>query len=89
LARGVPILHLIPVPCVCIHISLDVTSLTLYSSSFPHVWHTLSDDIHSLDLPTIRAWSMLLRIVTAEYLSLVPQSSANTSKRDELASHSL
>ena len=72
LARGVPILHIIPVP-------------------FPSVWHTLADDASCLDLPTIQAWSMIFRVLTAEYLGLIPgadETMPYKSRRttDELAS---
>jgi len=65
LARGVPILHLIPVP-------------------FPTVWHTLRDDASAIDLPTIQAWSLIMRVVVAEYLDLFDDNSDDLRPRDEL-----
>jgi glutaminyl-peptide cyclotransferase len=49
---------------------------------FPDVWHTLKDDASALDYPTLRAWSKIMQLVTAEYLALSPAAAAR--KRDEL-----
>ena len=82
LAKGVPVVHLIPVP-------------------FPSVWHKMTvgilqalctelmslkqDDRTALDYPTMRAWSNIVRLVTAEYLQLGPAPTAPLTK-DELVS---
>lgn len=61
-------------------------------NSFPRVWHTLGDDASAIDLPTIQAWSLILRVVTAEYLDLFDGNSDDLASshtrptRDELAS---
>ena len=47
-----------------------VLMLTWQSHSFPSVWHTLKDDASALDLETIRVWTRILRVLTAEYLAL-------------------
>ncbi|KAF8267886.1 glutaminyl-peptide cyclotransferase-like protein [Lactarius quietus] len=56
-----------------------VSVLHVISEPFPRVWHTLADDATALDLPTLRAWNIILRVFFAEYLGLRPESS----KRDE------
>ncbi|KAM0792487.1 hypothetical protein ACM66B_005159 [Microbotryomycetes sp. NB124-2] len=53
LHRGVPVVHMIPLP-------------------FPRVWHTLKDDASALDLDTIKAWTLIIRVTLAEYLGLDP-----------------
>ncbi|KAK4058670.1 hypothetical protein OIO90_000114 [Microbotryomycetes sp. JL221] len=53
LHRGVPVVHMIPLP-------------------FPRVWHTIKDDASALDLNTIKAWTLIIRITIAEYLGLDP-----------------
>ncbi|GAA5941807.1 uncharacterized protein JCM15063_000779 [Sporobolomyces koalae] len=45
----------------------------LISVPFPQVWHTLADDATALDLDTIKAWALILRLTVAEYLGLDPQ----------------
>lgn len=59
-----------------------------FLNSFPSVWHTLRDDASALDLPTIRAWSMIMRGLVAEYLQLGDAivESRRLKRRDELAS---
>ncbi|GAA6001004.1 hypothetical protein JCM10207_007370 [Rhodosporidiobolus poonsookiae] len=44
----------------------------LISVPFPKVWHTMRDDASALDLPTIKAWSLIVRLTVAEYLGLDP-----------------
>ncbi|GAA6026923.1 hypothetical protein JCM8097_005965 [Rhodosporidiobolus ruineniae] len=44
----------------------------LISVPFPKVWHTLADDANALDLPTIKAWALIVRLTVAEYLGLDP-----------------
>ncbi|BGP13990.1 hypothetical protein JCM10213v2_001928 [Rhodosporidiobolus nylandii] len=44
----------------------------LISVPFPKVWHTIKDDASALDLPTIKAWSLIVRLTVAEYLGLDP-----------------
>ncbi|PRQ73924.1 hypothetical protein AAT19DRAFT_15491 [Rhodotorula toruloides] len=44
----------------------------LISVPFPSVWHTIKDDASALDLPTIKAWALILRLTVAEYLGLDP-----------------
>ncbi|PWN30370.1 hypothetical protein BDZ90DRAFT_211168, partial [Jaminaea rosea] len=55
-------------------IANGVPVLHLIPTPFPRVWHTLKDDASALDWPTNYAWSMILRLFTAEYLGLeMPQ----------------
>lgn len=49
-----------------------VSVLHIISEPFPRVWHTLKDDASALDLPTMRRWSLLLRVFLSEYLHLKP-----------------
>ncbi|KIK08171.1 hypothetical protein K443DRAFT_663540 [Laccaria amethystina LaAM-08-1] len=49
-----------------------VSILHIIAEPFPHVWHTLQDDIHALDLPTMRRWNLILRVFMCEYLHLRP-----------------
>ncbi|GAA5970171.1 hypothetical protein JCM11641_000299 [Rhodosporidiobolus odoratus] len=44
----------------------------LISVPFPKVWHSLGDDASALDLPTIKAWALIVRLTVAEYLGLDP-----------------
>ncbi|KAM0753723.1 hypothetical protein T439DRAFT_310525 [Meredithblackwellia eburnea MCA 4105] len=44
----------------------------LITLPFPSVWHTIGDDVTALDLPTIKAWAMIVRLTVAEYLGLDP-----------------
>lgn len=52
------------------------------------------DDVSALDLPTIKAWCLILRLTIAEYLGLDPmlaseKADGNARRRaDELVSHS-
>ncbi|KAH7923475.1 hypothetical protein BV22DRAFT_1106074 [Leucogyrophana mollusca] len=39
---------------------------------FPRVWHTLKDDASALDIPTMRRWNLILRVLMSEYLNLRP-----------------
>ncbi|KAG6336314.1 hypothetical protein ID866_2763, partial [Astraeus odoratus] len=48
---------------------------------FPSVWHTLHDDASALDIPTMRRWNLILRVLMCEYLSLQPLA-ASQSNRD-------
>ncbi|GAA5825448.1 hypothetical protein JCM3770_000811 [Rhodotorula araucariae] len=45
----------------------------LISVPFPKVWHTIKDDASALDLATMKAWSLILRLTVAEYLGLDPR----------------
>ncbi|GAA5953993.1 hypothetical protein JCM3765_000717 [Sporobolomyces pararoseus] len=62
----------------------------LISVPFPKVWHTLGDDASALDLDTIKAWALIIRLTVAEYLGLDPElnkdsnSSSIVVKRQEL-----
>ncbi|KAF8470449.1 glutaminyl-peptide cyclotransferase-like protein [Russula ochroleuca] len=60
-----------------------VSVLHVITEPFPHVWHTLGDDATALDLPTLSAWNVILRVFFAEYLGLRPEPS---SKRGEPSS---
>ncbi|KAF8491032.1 glutaminyl-peptide cyclotransferase-like protein [Russula emetica] len=60
-----------------------VSVLHVIAEPFPRVWHTLGDDATALDLPTLRAWNLILRVFFAEYLGLRPEPS---SKRGEPSS---
>ncbi|BGP53912.1 hypothetical protein JCM8202_006105 [Rhodotorula sphaerocarpa] len=40
---------------------------------FPSSWHTIRDDATALDLPTLKAWSLIVRLTVAEYLGLDPE----------------
>ncbi|GAA5835348.1 hypothetical protein JCM9279_004515 [Rhodotorula babjevae] len=44
----------------------------LISVPFPRVWHTIKDDADALDLPTVKAWALIIRLAVAEYLGLDP-----------------
>ncbi|KAK4698470.1 glutaminyl-peptide cyclotransferase, partial [Phenoliferia sp. Uapishka_3] len=44
----------------------------LITLPFPRVWHTIADDATALDLPTIKAWALIVRLTVAEYLGLDP-----------------
>ncbi|KAL8292879.1 hypothetical protein RQP46_000573 [Phenoliferia psychrophenolica] len=48
----------------------------LITLPFPSVWHTIKDDVTALDLPTIKAWALIVRLAVAEYLGLAPPSKA-------------
>ncbi|GAA5886313.1 hypothetical protein JCM3774_002964, partial [Rhodotorula dairenensis] len=49
---------------------------------FPPVWHTIKDDAAALDLGTIKAWALILRLTVAEYLGLDPNATlANANDR--------
>ncbi|KAI0306235.1 hypothetical protein B0F90DRAFT_1688185 [Multifurca ochricompacta] len=50
-----------------------VSILHVIAEPFPRVWHTLGDDATALDLPTLRAWNLILRVFFAEYLGLRPE----------------
>ncbi|KAH9955265.1 hypothetical protein BC827DRAFT_1379132 [Russula dissimulans] len=52
-----------------------VSVLHVIADPFPRVWHTLGDDATALDLPTLRAWNLILRVFFAEYLGLRPEPS--------------
>ncbi|GAA94183.1 hypothetical protein E5Q_00831 [Mixia osmundae IAM 14324] len=54
----------------------------LIPAPFPAVWHTLRDDASGLDLPTIHAWALIVRLATAEYLGLSPGKASG--ERDEM-----
>ncbi|KAJ3573432.1 hypothetical protein NP233_g2429 [Leucocoprinus birnbaumii] len=58
-----------------------VSVLHIIAEPFPRVWHTLRDDASALDLPTMRRWSLLLRVFLSEYLHLKPEV---LGKREEL-----
>lgn len=45
----------------------------LIATPFPPVWHTIRDDASALDLPTIKAWALIVRLTVAEYLGLDPE----------------
>ncbi|GAA5980885.1 hypothetical protein JCM5350_003741 [Sporobolomyces pararoseus] len=62
----------------------------LISVPFPKVWHTLEDDSSTLDLDTIKAWALIIRLTVAEYLGLDPeiQRRPTENKRQELISRS-
>ncbi|EPS96822.1 hypothetical protein FOMPIDRAFT_1052943 [Fomitopsis schrenkii] len=51
---------------------LGVTILHVISSPFPNVWHTIKDDATALDIPTMRRWNLILRVLLSEYLGLRP-----------------
>lgn len=47
-----------------------VNILHVIANPFPRVWHTINDDATALDLPTMKRWTLIFRIFTAEYLRL-------------------
>lgn len=49
-----------------------VPVLHLIASPFPRVWHTLADNADALDLPTIKAWSLIAQTALVEYFGLGP-----------------
>ncbi|KAG8970785.1 hypothetical protein FRC03_000002 [Tulasnella sp. 419] len=49
-----------------------VNILHMIASPFPRVWHTLADDATALDLRTMKRWTLILRVVMAEYFNLRP-----------------
>ncbi|KAH7908762.1 hypothetical protein BJ138DRAFT_1136942 [Hygrophoropsis aurantiaca] len=53
-----------------------VNILHVIPAPFPHVWHTLKDDASALDIPTMRRWNLILRVLMAEYLNLRPNSAS-------------
>ncbi|GAA5978035.1 hypothetical protein JCM10908_004204 [Rhodotorula pacifica] len=58
----------------------------LITVPFPSVWHTINDDASALDLPTIKAWALILRLTVAEYLGLDPEAglpNANDKRRQD------
>lgn len=57
--------------------------------SFPREWHTLADDASCLDLPTIQAWAMIFRVLTAEYLALLPGSDETMPYKSRIARNEL
>ena len=94
LHRGVSVLHVIaePFPHVwhTLGVSIDVhqTWHILVHSCVNSViligcWFRDQDDATALDLPTLRAWNLILRVFFAEYLGLRPEPS---SKRGEPSS---
>ncbi|KAK1927496.1 hypothetical protein DB88DRAFT_478221 [Papiliotrema laurentii] len=50
-----------------------VNILHVISNPFPRVWHTLGDDATALSMPAMRRWNRILRVFTAEYLGLAPE----------------
>ncbi|SCV66977.1 BQ2448_5623 [Microbotryum intermedium] len=52
----------------------------MISVPFPTVWHTMLDNVDALHLPTIKAWALIIRLVTVEYLGLDPQGGSTTVK---------
>ncbi|GLB34720.1 putative peptidase M28 family protein [Lyophyllum shimeji] len=50
-----------------------VPVLHLIADPFPPVWHTLKDDATALDIPTMRRWNLMLRVLMSEYLHLRPE----------------
>ncbi|XP_006457942.1 hypothetical protein AGABI2DRAFT_199040 [Agaricus bisporus var. bisporus H97] len=50
-----------------------VSVLHVIADPFPKVWHKLGDDRAALDLPTMRRWSLILRVFLSEYLHLRPE----------------
>ncbi|POY76648.1 hypothetical protein BMF94_0240 [Rhodotorula taiwanensis] len=56
----------------------------LIAVPFPSVWHTIRDAATALDLPTIKAWALILRLTVAEYLGLdpsIPPANANKKRK--------
>jgi len=47
-----------------------VSVLHVIPVNIPVVWHKNTDDAAALDLPTIRRWSLILRVFMSEYLNL-------------------
>ncbi|KAI9632546.1 uncharacterized protein MKK02DRAFT_30333 [Dioszegia hungarica] len=58
-----------------------VSVLHVISNPFPNVWHSLGDDASALSVPAMNRWNKILRVFTAEYLGLAPESSASSGKR--------
>ncbi|KDE06660.1 hypothetical protein MVLG_03010 [Microbotryum lychnidis-dioicae p1A1 Lamole] len=52
----------------------------MISVPFPTVWHTMLDNVDALHLPTIKAWALIIRLVTVEYLGLDPEGGTTTVK---------
>ena len=59
----------------------------LIASPFPEVWHTLKDDKSALDLDTIKAWALIVRLTVAEYLGLDPAIKEKSKRKEERVSH--
>jgi hypothetical protein len=85
LRRGVSVLHVIaePFPRVWHTLGVSVCYSIHWSTAFPFpircafvidilLFHA-QDDATALDLPTLRAWNLILRVFFAEYLGLRPE----------------
>lgn len=92
--NGVPVVHLISVPFPRVWHTIQVRSLShFFFRPFAGVggeegsWELmegercLQDDVTALDLPTIKAWSLIVRLTVAEYLGLDP--SINTPEEED------
>ena len=69
LTRGVNVLHVIasPFPRVWHTLAVSFYSPCIF---FCLTYTPTQDDASALDLPTIKRWSLIFRIFTAEYLGL-------------------
>lgn len=57
-----------------------VSVLHVISNPFPRVWHTLRDDASALDVPTMRRWNLILRVLMCEYLNLRPNTPSRSTR---------
>lgn len=58
--------------------------LHVISNPFPRVWHTLRDDASALDVPTMRRWNLILRVLMCEYLNLHPNTPSRAARDSTL-----
>jgi glutaminyl-peptide cyclotransferase len=77
LRKGVNILHVIASPFPLVWHTLKVIWLTLLYQG-PEADCTCQDDASALDKLTLKRWSLIFRLFTAEYLGLYPESGPET-----------
>lgn len=84
LHRGVPVVHMIPVPFPVVWHTLAVRALSISTSRPIRV--IAQDDASSLDFPTLKTWSIILRTVVSEYLALNQQDGTVVEERSSTSS---
>ncbi|KAH8107941.1 hypothetical protein BXZ70DRAFT_884538 [Cristinia sonorae] len=62
---------------------LGVDILHIIANPFPRVWHRLEDDATALDIPTMRRWNLILRVLMSEYLGLRPNDGSHSSRTSD------
>lgn len=78
--RGVSVLHVISNPFPNVWHSLGVSRYpgAIATRELKLIWQ---DDASALSVPAMNRWNKILRVFTAEYLGLAPESSASSGKR--------